>query len=77
MEAKTQDASAGIFEWLLEEISNAQSAGMEVAVDGKIYSLPADVEQMAVMENFCYMKSYSSDENGRIVRIDFDHIESV
>ena len=66
-----------MYEWLLSEIRAAQVTGVPVAVDGKIYSVRDADELKEVMENHYYMKSYTGDEFGKIVRIDFDHITSV
>lgn len=66
-----------MYEWLLSEIRAAQVTGVPVAVDGKIYSIKEADELKGVMENHYYMKSYTGDEFGKIVRIDFDHITSV
>ena len=66
-----------MYEWLLSEIRAAQVTGVPVAVDGKIYSMRDADELKEVMENHYYMKSYTGDEFGKIVRIDFDHITSV
>ena len=51
--------------------------GRPVAVDGKIYSVHEADALKGVMENHYYMKSYTGDESGKIVRIDFDHITGV
>lgn len=63
-----------MYEWLLSEIKAAQETGVPVAVDGKRYSLQNADELKLVMENHYYMKSYTGDENGKIIQIDFDHI---
>ncbi len=77
METKSDEVKNKMFAWLLSEISAAQATGVPVAVDGKIYSLCEADELREVMENHYYMKSYTGDESGRIVRIDFDHISGV
>ncbi|MCD7825837.1 MAG: hypothetical protein LUH14_07755 [Clostridiaceae bacterium] len=77
MDAKSNETENDMMQWLLEEITSARKAGMTVAVDGRIYSSCDSLEQMMLMEHGCYMKSYVSDDHGRIVRIDFDHIGSV
>ena len=66
-----------MYSWLISEIKQAEYAGVEVKVDGRHYSL-GDAEQLKqVMENSYYMKSYTGDEHGRIVQIDFERIISV
>lgn len=77
MDAKSNELKDKMYIWLLSEISAAQTTGVPVAVDGKIYSLHEADELKEVMENHYYMKSYIGDESGRIVRIDFDHIDGV
>ena len=66
-----------MYDWLLSELAAAQAAGVPVAVDGRIYSLHEAEELKGVMENHYYMKSYTGDESGKIVRIDFDQITDV
>jgi hypothetical protein len=77
MEQKSNELRDEMYSWLLAEICAAQTTGVPVAVDGKIYSLYDAEELKQVMENHYYMKSYTGDEFGRIVRIDFDHIVGV
>lgn len=77
MEAKSKEIKDEMYMWLLAEISAAQVTGVPVAVDGKIYSLQEAEKLREVMENHYYMKSYTGDESGKIVHIDFDHISSV
>lgn len=66
-----------MYEWLLSEIKAAQETGVPVTVDGKLYSLQDADELKLVMENHYYMKSYTGDENGKIIQIDFDHITAL
>ncbi|MCI8379324.1 MAG: hypothetical protein HFH72_12530 [Lachnospiraceae bacterium] len=77
MKQKSKELKDEMYEWLLSEIRAAQVTGVPVAVDGKIYSIKEADELKGVMENHYYMKSYTGDEFGKIVRIDFDHITSV
>lgn len=77
MGQKSEELKDEMYEWLLSEIRAAQVTGVPVAVDGKIYSVRDADELKEVMENHYYMKSYTGDEFGKIVRIDFDHITSV
>lgn len=77
MEQKSGKLKDEMYEWLLSEIQAAQAAGVLVAVDGKEYSLHEADKLKMVMENHYYMKSYTGDESGKIVRIDFDHIKDV
>lgn len=77
MDNKPEELKDIMYSWLLSEIKQAEYAGVEVKVDGRHYSL-GDAEQLKqVMENSYYMKSYTGDEHGRIVRIDFERITSV
>ena len=80
-----------MYSWLVSEIEEAENSGVEVRVDGIHYSLDnvdklkQVMENIAnalsvnteVMENNYYMKSYTGDEHGRIVQIDFERIISV
>ena len=77
MEQKSYTLKDEMYEWLLSEIKEAQVTGVPVAVDGKRYSLHNAEELKQVMENHYYMKSYTGDEFGKIIQIDFDHITSV
>ena len=77
MKQKSKELKDEMYEWLLSEIRAAQVTGVPVAVDGKIYSMRDADELQELMENHYYMKSYTGDEFGKIVRIDFDHITSV
>ena len=77
MDNKPEELKDIMYSWLISEIKQAEYAGVEVKVDGRHYSL-GDAEQLKqVMENSYYMKSYTGDEHGRIVQIDFERIISV
>ncbi len=77
MDNKPEELKDIMYSWLISEIKQAEYAGVEVKVDGRHYSL-GDAEQLKqVMENSYYMKSYTGDEHGRIVQIDFERITSV
>ncbi len=77
MDDGSEELKDTMYSWLVSEIEEAQSAGVEVRVDGVRYSL-SDVDKLrGVMENRYYMKSYTGDERGKIVQIDFEHIVSV
>lgn len=77
METKSNKLKEEMFSWLLDEIGIAESEGLPVQVDGRCYS-SQDAEHLhMVMEDCYYMKSYISDEQGHITRIDFDHIGEV
>lgn len=77
MEQRAKELKDEMYEWLLSEIKAAQVNGVPVAVDGKVYSVQDAAELKMVMENHYYMKSYTGNEAGKIVRIDFDHIVGV
>lgn len=66
-----------MYSWLVSEIKEAEDSGVEVRVDGIHYSLDNVDKLKQVMENNYYMKSYTGDEHGRIVQIDFERIISV
>ncbi len=66
-----------MYSWLVSEIKEAENSGVEVRVDGIHYSLDNVDKLKQVMENNYYMKSYTGDEHGRIVQIDFERIISV
>lgn len=77
MDNKPEELKDIMYSWLISEIKQAEYAGVEVKVDGRHYSL-GDAEQLKqVMENSYYMKSYTGDEHGRIIQIDFERITSV
>jgi hypothetical protein len=77
LDNKPEELKDIMYSWLISEIKQAEYAGVEVKVDGRHYSL-GDAEQLKqVMENSYYMKSYTGDEHGRIVQIDFERITSV
>lgn len=77
MADKSKNIKEQMFVWLSKEIYDADQKGVKVTVDGSFYS-PADVGRLQnVMENHYYMKSYTSDDSGRIVQIDFDQITSM
>lgn len=77
METKSEHLKEKMYSWLLSEICLAESAGVPVQVDGKLYSVQNAEDLKGVMENHYYMKSYTCDEQGNIVQIDFDHIKEV
>ena len=74
MGTKSESVKNQMYDWLLSEIYSAQEIGVPVAVDGRVYSVQETDKLHSVMEDNYYMKSYESDGNGKIVRIDFDHI---
>ena len=76
MERKSNELKDEMYEWLLSEMRAAQTTGVPVSIDGKIYSLGNADELKEVMEDHYYMKSSVGDDFGKIVRIDFDHITS-
>ncbi len=66
-----------MYSWLLDELEQAESVGVDFHVDGNVYTT-ADAERLyQVMENAYYMKSYIGDSDGKIIQIDFEHLESV
>ena len=77
MDVKTKELKDTMYSWLVSEIKEAENRGVEVRVDGIHYSLDNVDKLKQVMENNYYMKSYTGDEHGRIVQIDFERIISV
>lgn len=77
MDVKTKELKDTMYSWLVSEIEEAENSGVEVRVDGIHYSLDNVDKLKQVMENNYYMKSYTCDEHGRIVQIDFERIISV
>lgn len=77
MDVKTKELKDTMYSWLVSEIKEAENSGVEVRVDGIHYSLDNVDKLKNVMENNYYMKSYTGDEHGRIVQIDFERIISV
>lgn len=77
MDVKTKELKDTMYSWLVSEIKEAENSGVEVRVDGIHYSLDNVDKLKQVMENNYYMKSYTGDEYGRIVQIDFERIISV
>lgn len=77
MDVKTKELKDTMYSWLVSEIEEAENSGVEVRVDGIHYSLDNVDKLKQVMENNYYMKSYTGDEYGRIVQIDFERIISV
>lgn len=66
-----------MYSWILSEMREAEKAGLSFSVDGKFYTTDEAQELHMVMEDSYYMKSYVEDDSGKIVQIDFDHIENV
>ena len=77
MDVKTKELKDTMYSWLVSEIKEAENSGVEVRVDGIHYSLDNVDKLKQVMENNYYRKSYTGDEHGRIVQIDFERIISV
>lgn len=77
MNGKSEELKDAMYSWLVSEINEAEEKGVKVRIDGIQYS-PDDIDKLKqVMENHYYMKSYTGDEHGKIVQIDFEHIVSV
>lgn len=66
-----------MYSWILSEMRQAEAAGLSFSVDGRSYTSENESELQMVMEDGYYMKSYEEDDTGKIVQIDFDHIENV
>lgn len=77
METKSNILKEQMYSWLLAEMRQAEAAGMAFYVDGRAYTSEETEQLHMVMEDSYYMKSYVEDDAGRIVQIDFEHIENV
>ena len=77
MGTESKNLKEQMYSWILSEMKQAEAAGMSFAVDGKSYTSKEEQELHMVMEDSYYMKSYVEDDAGKIVHIDFDHIENV
>ncbi len=77
MNGKAEELKDTMYSWLVSEIRQAENNGIEVRIEGVHYSL-GDVSKLKnVMENNYYMKSYTGNELGKIVQIDFERIISI
>ena len=75
---KLRDSSEGSREktisWILDEVDKWTLAGVKVKIDGQFYS-GVDSEIIEhVKEDNCYMENYVSDNNGKIVQVEFDRL---
>ena len=77
MREKSDGLKEQMYSWLLAEMEQAQFAGLGFHVDGRAYTMENAEELYRVMENAYYMKSYVEDGNGKIIQIDFEHLENV
>lgn len=77
MNGKAEELKDTMYSWLVSEIKQAENTGIEVRIEGVHYSLDDIGELKQVMENNYYMKSYTGDESGRIIQIDFERIISI
>lgn len=77
MNGKAKELKDTMYSWLVSEIKQAENAGVEVRIEGVQYSLDDVGKLKRVMENNYYMKSYTGDEHGKIVQIDFERITSI
>lgn len=73
MNRKNEKSMEGT-EWVREEMQNALHRGIRVSIGGKYY-VKEDENLSVIAENGCYMADYISDENGKIVQINFEQIE--
>ena len=75
---KLRDSSEGSREktisWILDEVDKWTLAGVKVKIDGQFYS-GGDSEIIEhVKEDNCYMENYVSDNNSKIVQVEFDRL---
>ncbi len=77
MQAKSKNLKEEMYSWLLTELQQAEDAGLAFYVDGRPYTTREREQLHMVMEDSYYMKSYIEDDAGRIIQIDFEHIENV
>ncbi|MBE5928143.1 MAG: hypothetical protein E7267_02035 [Lachnospiraceae bacterium] len=62
------------YAWISDEIKYAEKNGIMVSVCGEYYSSYNVKDLMYVLEEGIYMKDYLSDNEGRIVQINFNKI---
>lgn len=66
-----------MYSWILSEMRQAEAAGIAFQVDGQPYTVKEAERLHMVMEEGYYMKSYEDDGEGKIIGIDFEHIDTV
>ncbi len=77
VQTKSKNLKEKMYSWVLSELQQAEDAGLAFYVDGRPYTTKESEELHMVMEDGYYMKSYIEDDTGKIVQIDFEHIENV
>ncbi len=77
VETKSKNLKEKMYSWLLSELQQAEAAGLAFYVDGQPYTSKESEQLHMVMEDSYYMKSYVEDDAGKIIQIDFEHIENV
>lgn len=77
METKSNNLKEQMYSWILSELHQAESAGLAFYVDGEAYTSEESERLHMMMEDSYYMKSYVENDSGKIVQIDFEHIENV
>ncbi len=74
---KSTNLKEEMYSWILSEMRQAEAAGIALQVDGCPYTTNEAETLHMVLEDGYYMKSYEDDGKGRIIRIDFEHIDTV
>lgn len=77
MGTESNNLKEQMYSWILSEMREAEEVGLACSVDGRPYTSKDARELLMVMEDSYYMKSYVENDAGKIVQIDFDHIENV
>ncbi|MBU5479573.1 hypothetical protein KQI69_10195 [Eubacterium sp. MSJ-13] len=60
--------------WILDEAVKWSLFGVKVKIDGQFYSGRDSEIIENVKENNYYMENYVSDNNGKIVQVEFDRL---
>lgn len=60
--------------WILAEAFKWTLYGVEVKIDGQFYSGKTSEIVEHVRENNYYMEDYVSDDNGKIVQVEFNRL---
>lgn len=60
--------------WILAEASKWTLCGVEVKIDGQFYSGKTSEIVEHVREDNYYMEDYVSDDNGKIVQVEFNRL---
>ncbi len=62
------------YESLYDEISEYERQGIEVSVCGSYFPKEKSAEIMSVNEDDCYMADLITDDNGEVIRVNYDKV---